>query len=61
MSAKTIQSLEILHKNRAEFAGCLHEQDRIIWEVSCCFLCFMFHKNPHLVNFLSTPALENYF
>ena len=42
MSAKMIPSLEILHKNRAEFAGCLHEEDLIIWEVSCCFPCFMF-------------------
>ena len=42
MSAKMIPSLEILHKNRAEFAGCLHEEDLIIWEVSCCFHCFMF-------------------
>ena len=42
MSAKMIPSLEILHKNRAEFAGCLHEEHFIIWEVSCCFPCFMF-------------------
>ena len=42
MSVKTIQSLESSYKNRAKFAGCLHEEDIKIWEVSCCFPFFYF-------------------
>ena len=42
MSEKTIQTLDILHKKGAKFAGCLHEKDLKIWEASCCFPCFMF-------------------
>ena len=42
MSAKMIQSLDILRKSKVKFAGHLHERDLKIWDVSCFFPCFMF-------------------
>lgn len=60
MSAKTIQSLDILYQ-RAKFAGCLHEEDLKMWEVSCCFPCFMFtlriEQGFYAVNHIKTTRI----
>ena len=63
MRVKTIQSVDNLHKNRAEFAGCLHEEDLKLLKVSCCFPCFMFtlriKQGFHAINHIKLSIKEN--
>ena len=64
MRTKTTQSLDILHKKGAKFAGCLHEEDLKLWEVSCCFPCFMFtlriKQGFYVMNHIKTARIGSF-
>ena len=64
MSTKMIQSLDSLHKNRAKFAECLHEEDLKICKVSCCFTRFMFNfrikQGLYAVNHIKTTKIGSF-